>query len=75
MLHNVVYNAYYEIITCKFKVYHDSVFNKIMICNNTLLLNVAAVYDNFDSPISGCMCVCTSQHILIANDEKNPLYI
>ena len=29
-----------------------------MICNSTLLLNVAAVYDNFDSPIRGCMCVC-----------------
>ena len=29
-----------------------------MICNNNLLFNVAAVYDNFDSLIRGCVCVC-----------------
>ena len=36
---------------------NSSLFNKLVIYNNTLLLNVATVYDNFDSPIRGCMCV------------------
>lgn len=28
-----------------------------MLCNNSLLLTLAAVYDN-DSPLCGCVCVC-----------------
>ena len=72
MLPNFLYNTYYEITQAnlKFTAINNSVFNKIMICNNTLILNVASVYDNFDSPIRGCMCVCvcTSQHILIVTD-------
>ena len=43
----------------KLTTINNSVFNKIIICNNTLLLNVAAVYGNFDSPIRGCRCVYT----------------
>ena len=59
MLHNIVYNTYYEITQANLKLttINNSVFNKIMICINTQLLNVAAAYDNFDSPIRGCMCV------------------
>ena len=41
----------------KITMINNSVFNKIMICNNTLFLYVGAVYGNFDSPIRGCMCV------------------
>ena len=29
-----------------------------MICDSNLLFNVAAVYDNRDNPIRGCVCVC-----------------
>ena len=69
MLHNIVYGTYYEINTSKFNVFiNNAVFNKIMICNNTLLLIVAAVYDNFDSPICGCMCVYALRKHFIATD-------
>ena len=31
-----------------------------MIYNSNLIFNVAAVYDNFDSPIRSCVYVCMS---------------